>query len=245
MNNKHEDSEEDEGKWLTTFNDMVTLLLTFLVLVLSLSATDESKLKEISYAMRAVFDTPILKKEEINIFTPFVLPMINKTKTSENKKKELAEHIKKVVEMTAGETGDHSFIGPEGIIKVKTIKEGVSVTLGENLLFKTGIAEIEEKNRPALKLLSSAFQKTDTRIRVEGHTDNVPINTPEFPSNWELSTARAVNVVKYFISEGGILPERLSAAGYADSRPLFQNVTDYNRGINRRVEVILILKNSD
>lgn len=242
MENKHEDSEEKGGKWLTTFNDMVTLLLTFLVLVLSLSATDESKVKAVSYAIRAVFDTPILKKEKINVFTPFVLPMINKTMMFEDKKRELAEHIKKAVEMTTGETGDHAFVGHEGIIKVKPIKEGVLITLGEKLLFKPGSAEIEEKNRPALKLLSSVFQKTDTRIRVEGHTDNVPINTPEFPSNWKLSTARAVNVVKYFISEGGILPERLSAAGYADSRPLFQNVSDYNRAINRRVEVVLTLK---
>ncbi|MBU8849651.1 MAG: flagellar motor protein MotB [Desulfobacterales bacterium] len=243
MNNKHEDSEDEgKGKWLTTFNDMVTLLLTFLVLVLSLSATDASKMQEISYAMRAVFDTPIPKKEGITIFTPFVLPMINKTMTVENKKKELAERINNAAETIAGVTGDETSAGSKDIMNVKIINEGVSVTLRENLLFKTSMAEIEEKNRPALKLLSSIFQKTDTRIRVEGHTDNVPINTSEFPSNWELSTARAVNVVKYFISEGGILPERLSAAGYADSRPLCQNVNDYNRSINRRVEVILALK---
>ncbi len=242
MKNKHEDSEDDGGKWLTTFNDMVTLLLTFLILVLSLSATDESKLEKVSYAMRAVFDTPIIEKEKITIFTPFVIPMINKTMMFENKKRKLAERINKAAEMTARVTGDGASAGSEGIMNVKLINEGVSVTLGENLLFKTSMAEIEEKNRPTLKLLSSVFQKTDTRIRVEGHTDNVPINTPEFPSNWELSTARAVNVVKYFISEGGILPERLSAAGYADSRPLFQNVSDYNRSINRRVEVILALK---
>ncbi|MBW2599846.1 MAG: hypothetical protein JRC60_07190 [Deltaproteobacteria bacterium] len=159
MNNKHKDSEDKEGKWLTTFNDMVTLLLTFLVLVLSLSATDESKLKAVSYAMRAVFDTPILKKEKINVFTPFVLPMINKTMMFEDKKRELAEHIKKAVEMTTGETGDGAFVGPEGIIRLKPIKEGVCVTLGENLLFKTGMAEIEEKNRPALSYSVLFFKK--------------------------------------------------------------------------------------
>ncbi len=242
MKNKHEDSEDKGGKWLTTFNDMVTLLLTFLVLVLSLSVTDQSKLEQAAYAVRAVFDTPKLKKEDVKVFTPFVIPMRNKTMIFEDKKRELAERIKEAAGMTAGATGDGAFAGLEGIMNVKVIKEGVSVTFGEKLLFETGMAEIEEKNRPALKSLCSVFQKTNSWIRVEGHTDDVPINTPEFPSNWELSTARAVNVIKYFISEGGILPERLSAAGYADSKPIFPNVSDHNRDINRRVEVILALK---
>ena len=241
MNNKHED-EDKGGKWLTTFNDMVTLLLTFLVLVLSLSASDQSKLEQAAYAMKAVFDMPKLKKEDVKVFTPFVIPMRNKSMIFVDKKRELAERIKEAAGMTAGATGDGASAGPEGIMNVKVIKEGVSVTFGEKLLFETGMAEIEEKNRPALKSLCSVFQKTNSWIRVEGHTDDVPINTPEFPSNWELSTARAVNVIKYFISEGGILPERLSAAGYADSKPIFPNVSDHNRDINRRVEVILVLK---
>jgi len=235
MNNKHEDSEDEGGKWLTTFNDMVTLLLTFLVLVLSLSSTDQSKLEQAAYAMKAVFETPKAKKKIGMVFTPFVISMRNKTATFEDKKRELAERIKEAA-------GDGASAGTEGIMKVKVIKEGVSVTFGEKLLFESGMSEIKEKNRPVLKSLGSIFQKTDSRIRVEGHTDDIPINTPEFPSNWELSTARAVNVIKYFISEGGILPERLSAAGYADSKPLFPNVSDHNRDINRRVEVVLALK---
>ena len=242
MKNKHENSKDKGGKWLLTFNDMVTLLLTFLVLVLSLSVIDRSKLEQASCAMNAVFDMPKMKKEDVKIFTPFVVPIRSKIRMFEDKKSELAERINKAAETIAKATGDGASVGPEGIMNIKVIKEGVSVTLGEKLLFKTGMAEIEEKNRPALKSLCSVFQKTDSRIRVEGHTDDVPINTPEFPSNWELSTARAVNVVKYFISEGGILPERLSAASYADSKPLFPNVSDLNRDINRRVEVILALK---
>lgn len=242
MKNKHENSKDKGGKWLLTFNDMVTLLLTFLVLVLSLSVTDSSKLAQVSSAMNAIFDMPKLTKEDVKIFTPFVIPIRNNIMIFEDKKRELAERINKAAETIAKATGDGASAGPEGIMNIKVIKEGVSVTLGEKLLFKTGMAEIEEKNRPALKSLCSVFQKTDSRIRVEGHTDDVPINTPEFPSNWELSTARAVNVVKYFISEGGILPERLSAAGYADSKPLFPNVSDHNRDINRRVEVVLALK---
>ena len=230
MNNKHEDSEDKGGKWLLTFNDMVTLLLTFLVLVLSLSETDKAKLAEVSYAISAVFEMPKLKKEEVSVFTPFVIPIRNKAMIFENKKRELAKRINKA----AG--------GHEGIMDATVIKEGISVTIGEKLLFETGMAEIEKRNNPAFKVLCPILKKTLCQIRIEGHTDDVPISNKQFASNWELSTARAVNVVKYFISEGGILPERLSAAGYADSKPLSPNVSDHNREINRRVEVILALK---
>ncbi|MBW2663934.1 MAG: flagellar motor protein MotB [Deltaproteobacteria bacterium] len=230
MNNKREAPKEKEGKWLTTFNDMVTLLLTFLVLVLSLSEMDKSKLTAASHAIRTVFNMPSLKKEDVSIFTPFVIPIRNKAMIFENKKRKLAERINKALG------------GPEGIMDARVVKEGISVTIGEKLLFKTGMAEIEKRNNPALKGLCPILKKTVCQIRIEGHTDDVPISNRRFPSNWELSVARAVNVVKYFISEGGIFQERLSAAGYADSRPLFPNVSDHNRNINRRVEVILTLK---
>ncbi|GAJ13378.1 unnamed protein product [marine sediment metagenome] len=112
----------------------------------------------------------------------------------------------------------------------------------EKLLYRSGSAKIEAKSFQSLNALCSVLQSTDYFIRVEGHTDNIPINNPEFPSNWELSTARAVNIVKYFVSEGDISPERLSAAGYADSKPVVPNVSKGNRAQNRRVEIILEFK---
>jgi len=233
MNNKNKDSKEKEGKWLLTFNDMVTLLLTFLVLVLSLSETDKSKLSEASQAIRAVFNIPKIKKGDISVFTPFVIPLRVKPTEFENKKRKLAEFINKAIG------------GPEGTMDARVVKEGISVTIGEKLLFETGMAEIEENNWPALKALCPILKKNFCPIRIEGHTDDVPISNMRFLSNWELSTTRAINVVKYFISQGGILPERLSTAGYADSKPLFPNVSDHNRELNRRVEVLLILNKND
>ena len=119
---------------------------------------------------------------------------------------------------------------------------GISATLKEQLLFETGQAEIKEGNHPLLKKLSSILKKTDCQIRVEGHTDDVPVHNERFPSNWELSVARAVTMVRYFVSRCGIPPDRLSAAGYADSKPLLPNVSDRNRDHNRRVEIILTLQ---
>ena len=235
MQNKHKKTEGGGGKWLLTFNDMVTLLLTFFVLILSLSKPDASKLAEAAYSVSAAFNlSGYGRKADGKVFTPFVVPMRNRALIFERDKRKLAGHINEAAKTFPDLD--------ESAMDVKVIEEEVSVVLGEKLLFKTGMAEIEERNRPVLKILGSILQKTDCLIKVSGHTDNVLINNEQFPSNWELSTARAVNVVKYFISEGDILPERLSAAGYADSKPLLPDVSDHNRELNRRVEIILTLK---
>ncbi len=242
-------SEDQGGKWLLTFNDMVTLLLTFFVLILSVSKMDAPKLVKVSHSIRAIFHAAERgEKADIAVFTPFVVPMGSRSMKFEREKRELAERINKVAQsITKATEGGAAAVPAEGVLSwrslmdARAVEEGVSVALGEKLLFRSGNAEIEERNQPALKAFCSILQETDCRIRVEGNTDEVPINNERFPSNWELSVARAVSVVKYFISEGSILPERLSAAGYADSRPRFPAVNDRNRELNRRVEVLLML----
>jgi len=236
-----------------TFNDMVTLLLTFFVLILSLSKLDVPKLVKASHSIRAIFHMAERGEEaDVEVFTPFVVPMGSRAIKFEREKKELAERINRVAQAIAKATGEGAAAVPgegllswRGLMEARAVEEGVSVALGEKLLFETGNAEIEERNRPALKAFCSILQETDCRIRVEGNTDEVPINNERFPSNWELSVARAVSVVKYFISEGSISPERLSAAGYADSRPRFPAVNDRNRELNRRVEVLLMLNRDE
>ena len=213
------------GNWLATFNDMVTLLLTFFVLVLSMSKLDVAKVKEAVYAINDAFG--MLSSNsigEIKAFEPFVIPINSRRSGLNEKRRELVEHIDRIGNMNA-----------------KVIEGGISIILKEKLFFKTGMSEIEEKNYPALKNLSSILQKTDCQIRVEGHTDDMPIDNKRFSSNWELSVARAVNVVKYLISKGNISPARLSASGYGDSRPLYPNVSDHNRELNRRVGIILTI----
>jgi chemotaxis protein MotB len=126
----------------------------------------------------------------------------------------------------------------------KETEKGISVVMGEKVLFKTGMAEITTKDNSALRALSSILRETDCSIRVEGHTDDIPINNHRFSSNWELSSARAVAVVKYLIYKKGISPERLSAAGYGESRPLVPNVSESNRTLNRRVQIVLTLVNT-
>ena len=225
MKKSSKNSREKGGNWLATFNDMVTLLLTFFVLVLSMSKLDVAKVKEAVYAINDAFG--MLSSNsigDIKAFEPFVIPIKSRRSNLSEKRRELAEHIDKIGNMDA-----------------RVIEGGISIILKEKLFFKTGMSEIEEKNYPVLKNLSSILQKTDCQIRVEGHTDDIPIENKRFSSNWELSVARAVNVVKYLISKGNISPARLSASGYGDSRPLYPNVSDHNRELNRRVGIILTI----
>jgi len=242
MKSNNKNSEEGGGgggEWLSTFNDMVTLLLTFFVLILSLSTPDTGKLTQAAASLNTAFGMHELgEKMDLNVFIPFVaLKKNNRAKVFKKNKRKLAGRINEAAKMVEGLD--------KSTMVVKTTKEGVLVVLGEKLLFKPGMAEIEKKNYPLLKaFLGTLLQETDCRIRVEGHTDDVLIWNERFLSNWELSVGRAVNVVKYFISEGRILPERLSATGYADSKPLFLDVNDNNGELNRRVEIIFTFKKS-
>ena len=115
----------------------------------------------------------------------------------------------------------------------------MAVSLAEAGFFDSGSSEVKEAGFPVLQRIAEKLSQIPQNLRVEGHTDNTPIHTAQFPSNWELSTARATNVLKY-LSGAHIPPERLSAAGYGEYRPAALNSTPEGRSVNRRVDVIII-----
>ena len=129
--------------------------------------------------------------------------------------------------------------GIEKDVSFSTTKNGLVMRLSDRILFDLGKAEISSKGVPFLKKLAAFFSKTSQLICIEGHTDNLPIHTAPYPSNWELSTTRAVNVLRYFLDEGGISLERLSAVGFGEFQPVFPNDTPDQRKKNRRVEIVL------
>ena len=207
-----------------TFNDMVTLLLTFFVLILSMSDLDKGKVIKMTRSVRQAFGMlGAGDRTAVRVFDPFVLPVTPRGFGSG--KKRLAGLI--------------SFVDRTEKMDWKAIDDRMLISLDEEFLYKSGSAEIDQESRLGLKTLCSELKKTDSPIRVEGHTDDVPISNGKFSSNWELSTARAVNVVRYFITEGSISPERLSSAGYADSKPVAPNIDERSRAQNRRVDIIL------
>ena len=128
----------------------------------------------------------------------------------------------------------------ESGVSADVTKTGALISLSDTLIFDSGEATINESAYPVLDRISGVLNEICLPMSVEGHTDNVPIHTAQFPSNWELSVARAVNVAKYFVEKGNIPPELVSAAGYGEMHPLVPNDTPEHRAMNRRVEIVLI-----
>ena len=127
-------------------------------------------------------------------------------------------------------------------INLAMTREGLVMRMSEHMLFGLGSADISAEALPLLQKVGAIISKTAYQIRIEGHTDNLPINTERYPSNWELSTARAVNVLRYFIKNHNVDPRRLAAEGFSEFHPLVANDSEENRKKNRRVEIIFIEK---
>jgi chemotaxis protein MotB len=132
----------------------------------------------------------------------------------------------------------------EGKVKVTEGALGITVDINASLLFASGDARLDIGAIRSLAAIGQILAPTDFPLIVEGHTDNTPINTPQFPSNWELSGVRASSVVRLFI-ETGVDPRRLTATGYADQRPLADNASPEGRQKNRRVAVTIESRNPD
>jgi chemotaxis protein MotB len=231
LKKKEEEETEDDAKWLCTFNDLMTLLLTFFVLLFSMSSLDFSSMKRFQTSLQSALG--VLQAGDMTAVA------IIQSKLDSNDDYEIAteevvdeesEKIDQALEALDSEPG----------IRVTYTKEGVVLTLENTVLFASGSADINAEAFPLLQKITGWIRKVPLPVRIEGHTDNVPICTEQYPSNWELSTARAVNVVKHFVTVGEIPPQRLSAVGYGQSRPKYPNDTPEDRIRNRRVEIILV-----
>jgi chemotaxis protein MotB len=211
--------------WLTTFNDLATLLMVFFVLLFAMGSLDARRFKNFQNALQSAMGilhegrrVPVgLISDETKIEAPST-----ETSQAPADSNDPLEQIQK----TQG-------------LEAKYTPRGIQLTLNDSLLFQSGSATLTADGENLLRRVSRIIEPIGRRVRVEGHSDNVPIATARYPSNWELSTARAVNVVKYFVQQGRIDPGLLSAVGYADVKPRVSNDSEAQRAKNRRVEIIL------
>ncbi len=220
--------------WMATYGDLVTLLLCFFILLFSMSTIDNHKFKAIIISMQGslgVLDSGIIVEME-NIETTFPGDVID----------EEQEEFKKIFRQL------DDFIKENDLEKSVTLsidEKGLLIRFLDTVLFDFGRAEIKEDAKYIINMISNVIKESGKSIRIEGHTDNVPINTDRFPSNWELSTSRAVNVVKYVIELNDIEPWRISAAGYGEYHPIESNDAPSGRQKNRRVDIVIIRKQTD
>ncbi|KXS49957.1 chemotaxis protein MotB [Halanaerobium congolense] len=233
LKNKKHKKEDDGGgspAWMTTFGDMMTLLLVFFVLLYSFSSMDVEKFRGFISALQnqlGVLDggqtiTPDVNIDAGNIGEDFAQAPENIQQIMQ----ELDNYIE------SNNLGDK--------VNVENKRKGLVISLTGEILYELGKADIREQGKEVLAIISNILIDIPNDIMIEGHTDDLPIRTDEFPSNWELSTARAVNVIKFLIEERNFNPARLSAAGYSEYRPVANNNTAEGRAKNRRVEVVVL-----
>lgn len=241
---KPEEKKEGAPEWMSTYGDMVTLLLTFFILLFSMSSMDVAKFKAIAASFQgsaSVLEggTSVVDEGEqvgggINQFESLDR-FINKTpkQLQEKKRKEL-EEIKEELE---------KYLEEKGLLKDVELKKDdnyVKLNFVDDVLFDSGKAVIKDSARRLLDSIADKLKtRKENRIRIEGHTDNIPMNTPRFPSNWELSAGRAISVAKYYINKG-FDPRRFSAEGFGKYKPIDTNNTVEGRSKNRRVEIKII-----
>lgn len=253
------DSSDDAGSWLTTYSDLVTNLLCFFVLLFSMSVVDSQKFESLSRALRSSFisrpgggGSTLYHNMGKRILTVnFVNPDDTGKKVVDNERYiETAEGIilddqekireEKYALVKEQLEQDFSELGISDLVDVIEGKDYILVRLNAQILFKPGSAEILEDGKNTLNVLADSLRAIDNQIIVEGHTDTVPINTPLFPTNWELSTKRATNVVLYLVNDLGIDPARLTASGCGEYKPIADNNTIEGRNKNRRIEFMII-----
>lgn len=235
------DSEQetvDSSGWLLTFNDLVTLLLVFFVLLFALSNINTQKSEKLVGSLQSALGVLLEgKKTAIQVIEPL-----------QPKESPAPENSEADSPASAGlpEQTQHAIddLTAQPDITVIQTSQGVSLTLSDSILFQSGVAELRPEGYPVLNKIVPVLQNNRFTVRVEGHTDNVVIRSARFPSNWDLSIARAVHVVKYFIDVGQIAPQRFSAVGYGDSKPIRPNDSPIDREKNRRVEIILEMMDS-
>ena len=240
MKGQRQNSEEEGGNtasWLTTFNDLVTLLMVFFVLLFTMSSIDAKQMQEFQYALQSglgLLEAGRMVDVSIKTTQP-VEEMSHINTQSKGAKVPEREH-------RSGLLSDKLFKSLEADFEIQVTEtpQGIRLSFEDQILFDFGKADINPAGYVLLDQVAKAIKKVHNPVRVEGHTDNIPIRTARFPSNWELSVARAVNVVKYFAKVRRIDPHRLSAVGYGESRPVVANDTSANRMKNRRVEILLI-----
>ena len=224
MKRKKEDPDNLQ-RWLLTYADLITLLLGFFVILYTISQVNESRYRKVSSALQHVFGQ---KKTKILQPASVVQPVrLTRQMLSDSLTDALDRALLNHPEL-------------ESAVTLVPRLEGIALRFQDRVLFDLGEADIKPEAKKLLLSLTKILRRFPNRLRIDGHTDNLPINNAKFASNWQLSTARAANVAYLLNKQGGIDGKRISVTGHASFDPAVPNTTAKNRAINRRVEIVVL-----
>ncbi|MDY0256565.1 flagellar motor protein MotB [Gudongella oleilytica] len=230
--------------WITTFSDMMSLLLTFFILLYSISTVDAQKFRNITQYLQIALSGDgrphILDGGTETVPEPFDEEPFSET---EIPPEEMMEPVNaEILQMYEKINKYITDLDLQAEVNVMMISSGVFVEIKDAILFESGSAQLKDTGIELLGKLENMLNDFDNDIVIEGHTDNVPMNSAMYPSNWELSAARAVSVLRYLNEEMNVEPTRLSARGYGEYSPIAPNDTATNRSRNRRVNIMIVFE---
>jgi chemotaxis protein MotB len=236
-------SHVHHDRWLVSYADFITLLFAFFVVLYASSRADQQKQSQIAHSIQSAFQVLGLFPSTSSARNPAIdpqaaLPPVNMVvdddlSISPAVQQDLQHLQAQLASLLSQQVA-------ERVVSLKLGRDGLVVSLREAGFYDSGAALPHPQSKAALDRIASTIAATPYDIRIEGHTDNVPIHTAQFASNWELSTARATELARIFILDHQFAPARLSAAGYAEYHPVATNDTAEGRAQNRRVDIIVL-----
>jgi chemotaxis protein MotB len=231
MKKKHEEHENME-RWLVSYADFITLLFAFFVVMYSVSSVNEGKYRVLSDSLSSSFS----KTKAVGDLSLMNLP-VSKNQPIVVKEKPKSQDNARSYLKAANAISTAKV--PKGV-KVTSTERGLSIRIADETLFSSGSSAISPQIQEFLDLIVGLVRDLPNSIAVEGHTDDQPISTAAFPSNWDLSTGRANALIRYFTEHHHLRAERFSSAGFAGTRPIESNATAEGQASNRRVELIVL-----
>lgn len=249
---KNEEEHENHERWLVSYADFITLLFAFFVVMYAVSSVNEGKYRVLSDSIISAFHNipgtsggaqVLVAPQHITQTLPSIVP----SRPAVKKPKEDGERRQTREQMRDMAKNINDVLGPlveNGQVRITEGARGITIDISASVLFTSGDAHLSLEAASALSAVSNILVPTDFPITVEGYTDNVAISNAQFPSNWELSGARASSVVRLMI-DNGVAASRLTATGFADQRPVADNGTPEGRARNRRVAITIESKTPD
>lgn len=229
-------------RWLVSYADFITLLFSFFVVLYAFAKADQKQQRQVSRAIDSAFQSlgvlpgmanrgsDLAGKEEDVV--PVNIVMGEEALSPAEVKDDLTRIQRELTQTLSNQVAAHT-------VSIQMGRDGLVISLREAGFFGSGSAVPKPAALPTLRQIAASLGRTAYDVRVEGHTDNVPIHTGNFESNWELSTARAVSITRLMLATGAVPPERISAAGYGEFHPIASNETAEGRALNRRVDLVV------
>ncbi|MDL1893167.1 chemotaxis protein MotB [Sphingobacteriales bacterium CHB3] len=215
------ENQSNTDRWLLTYADLITLLLGLFVILYAMSQVDNTKYSKVVVALGGMFGKAVPLGGSESVLSGGEL-MPDRMSIERKLQGALYQDLQ------------------SQLVSVSQDSRGVVVHLAEELLFASGSATLKNTSMGSLDLLASVLKTLPNEIRVEGHTDDVPISTAMFPSNWHLSVGRAMNTGDYLMKRHGIDPEKVTIVGFSEYKPLVPNTTPENKAKNRRVDIVIV-----